>query len=389
MGERVVGLSTIELSLPEEKRLNNKKMTMAGRTFIQRFLRRGADAGCRYAIVETTSEGVVQSRHRGIAYDVAVLTNLYPEHIESHGSFDAYKKAKIRFFHSVMRLPMKRIDGVMAPRLFIANAESPHTPDFLWGIEKYHARCFLFSTVHAVVSCACCGEEIIWADDISPAPDGLSFTLFGQSVQTRIVGRHNVYNILAAVSVLIGLGWQKKRVCAAVAALTQPPGRLERIDEGQPFTVIVDYAFEPVAMQALYAALAEWRPNRIIHVFGSTGGGRDVARRFTVGAYVGAHADVCIVTDEDPYDDDPLSIINDVADAAAKTGKKDGETLFRIPDRKEAILRAFSLAQKGDVVLITGKGSEQAMIVKGKKIPWDDRTIAREFLMKKMYGSTS
>ena len=163
------------------------------------------------------------------------------------------------------------------------------------------------------------------------------------------------------------------------------PGRLERIDEGQNFTVIVDYAPEPASLQALYRVVKMLPHNRVIHVLGSTGGGRDRSRRGVLGKIAAKHADTVIVTNEDPYDDDPMEIIEEVARGARECKMKNVKCkmieLLRILDRKEAIAKALSLAQQNDLVLITGKGAEQAMCVAGgKKIPWDDREVVKTLL---------
>lgn len=153
--------------------------------------------------------------------------------------------------------------------------------------------------------------------------------------------------------------------------------------EGAGFTVIVDYAFEPEALKKIYNTILKLEHNKIIHVSGSAGGGRDVARRPKLGALAGKQADIVIVTNEDPYDDDPKIIIDQVAAGAADAGKAVNQNLFKIEDRREAIKKALSLAQTDDIVLITGKGCEQAICVaEGKKIKWDDREVVKEELKK-------
>lgn len=194
--------------------------------------------------------------------------------------------------------------------------------------------------------------------------------------EASMYGEHNINNIIAAMSVAMVLDIPLGLIHEAVAHFKNVPGRVEFIPEAEAhgFRAIVDYAFEPQAMHALYAVARLLEPKRIIHVFGSTGGGRDKARRFTVGDFVAKQADICIITDEDPYDDDPMSIIEDVTNAVLKAGKKEGETVFKVLDRTKAIRMALGMARKGDLILLTGKGSEQAMCVaKGRKIPWDDR----------------
>lgn len=343
-GLRVGSLSTIDVSIAGRTALNDKKMTMLGHAQIQQYLREMANAGCNVAIIEMTSEGAVQHRHRGINADIMVLTNLYPEHIESHGSFEKYQEAKISLFRyaaSQHRKPGK-------PKIAIVPRDFSNTAVFLG---------FPFD------------EKILFDADGVVAPPHF--------------GAHQANNIAAASAIARAMGISEEKIADAVAHLEPPPGRVEYIQEAEShgFRVIVDYAFEPVAVAALYETVAELHPKRIIHVFGSTGGGRDVARRQTVGSFVGAHADIAIVTNEDPYDDDPLAIIEDVARAVEETGKVEGVSLFRILDRKEAICKAVRMARSGDVVLVTGKGSEQGMAVHGILRPWDDRRVVRECLV--------
>jgi len=182
------------------------------------------------------------------------------------------------------------------------------------------------------------------------------------------------------MSVLRALDVSWSVIEKAVNELKAPSGRIEFIQEAEEkgFKVIVDYAFEPVALAALYQVADLLKPKRVIHVCGSTGGGRDKARRMPIGKFVGEKADVFIVTDEDPYDEDPMEIIKTVSAGAREVGKKLGKDLFEVLDRREAIKKAIEIAKAGDLVLITGKGSEQAMCVGGgKMVAWDDREIVR------------
>lgn len=380
-GFKVGSLSTIDFYINGELKLNDQKMTMLGKMQIQKYLREMVNKDCDIAIVETTSEGVVQHRHRFINYDIAMLTNLYPEHIESHGSFKNYKGAKLSFFKYISKLPRKNVQGTQRrwtgaralkpkiqtlfpttiPKIAVVNGDNEYADEFL---QYSFDEKIKFESTNA---------------NIVTDKNGLHFVWNGTSFHAPLYGEHNVMNILAALTVAKRLHISDAQLKTAVQNLTGPEGRLEFIKEAEAkgFQVIVDYAFEPVAMQKLYDVVKLLAPKRIIHVFGGTGGGRDVSRRFTVGSYVGERADICIITDEDPYDDEPMSIINDVASAVQKTGKVEGQNLFKILDRKEAIEKALQLAQAGDIVLITGKGSEQGMVVKGKIVPWDDRKIVR------------
>ena len=326
------------------------------------------DAGCEYAIIETSSQGIVQSRHVGIHYDVGVFTNLTPEHLEAHGGFENYKQAKGKFFASIAQSSKKYLHGHVIEQLTIANALDQNTPFIL----SFHA-----------------GQSIVFgknADQVHLSAQGTNFDVEGVAFTFKPIGRFQFENVLAAITTCQALGATLADLVPAVAQLKGVPGRLEVINEGQPFLVIVDYGPEPAALQATYEAIDLLGYKRLIHLLGSTGGGRDVARRSVLGTMAAKKADIVIVTNEDPYDDDPMQIINDIADASVKAGKQDSVNVWRILDRQEAIRKAVSLARPGDLVLLTGKGSEPVMAVaQGRKIPWDDRTAARRALQEQKF----
>ncbi|MBP9761010.1 MAG: UDP-N-acetylmuramyl-tripeptide synthetase [Candidatus Magasanikbacteria bacterium] len=401
-GFTVGSLSTIDFYVAGEHTLNDKKMTMLGRFQIQKYLRDMVNKGCDIAIVETTSEGAVQHRHKFINYDIMVLTNLYPEHIESHGSFENYKNAKLSIFDYVSRSKRKKTFGKWKqikkwgdyiPKISVVNADLSDTEEAFEGTAQEFVQVpfdhkYTFGKKsrdeHLLGSLA---QNHFYLFQPRVTEKGLGFKIGQTQFLAPLFGEHNMMNILSAIEICHILGIDCHTTLKdAVSVLKGPAGRIEFIPEAEQFgfRVIVDYAFEPVAMENLYKTVALLSPKRIIHVFGSTGGGRDIERRFTVGKFVGEHADVCIITDEDPYDDDPQVIMHDVATAVKKTGKEDGVNLFCILDRREAIGRAVDLAQAGDIVLVTGKGSEQAIVVKGTLVPWDDRVEVRNALKKKI-----
>ncbi len=367
-GYTVGSLSTIDFYIAGKDKLNDKKMTMLGKMQTQKYLREMVDNGCDVAIVETTSEGRVQHRHRFINYDMMLLTNLYPEHIESHGSFEKYMQAKIDIFDYVAASKRKTLHGKHIKKTVLIHR----------GVKGYTK--FIKGAFDEIIEFG--GKAKLHVEDITTEKDGIHFRVHERDFHAPMYGEHNAMNIVAVIAVARALDVSWSTIQETVKTFQNVPGRLEFIIEAEShgFQVLVDYAFEPEAMKKLYDVVKLLQPKRIIHVFGSTGGGRDIGRRFTVGTFVGERADVCIVTDEDPYDDDPLSIMEDVASAVRNAGKIDGETLFIAPKRKDAIRQAIILAKKDDLVLITGKGSEQAMVVKGALIPWDDRKEVREAL---------
>ena len=210
-----------------------------------------------------------------------------------------------------------------------------------------------------------------------------SFTVKGTDFVLPLLGEMNIYNSLCAITVAKVLGLSLEEIKRFSGAMKNIPGRQEFINEGQNFKVLVDYAFEPKALASLYEILEMIPHKRLIHVLGSAGGGRDVARRPVLGSLAGENAQIVIVTNEDPYDDDSEQIIEEVAQGASEKSKIEGQDLFKILDRREAIKKALQLAKEGDLVLVTGKGSEQAICVGGgQKLPWDDRKVIREELVK-------
>lgn len=383
-GLQVGMASTIFFKVGQQEKLNDKKMTMIGRLQLQKLLRQMARAKCDVAIVETTSEGVAQYRHAGINYDTVLFTNLSPEHIDSHGSFENYKAAKGKLFSHLSRRRKKK----SLPKTSVINVDDEHAKYFLsFKTDRTYGFTTKDKNECELVSGQC---RNVVAEDLKTKSGSLggystSFKVGNIKFFLPLLGEHNVHNAIAATATALSAGVDLAHAQEALAKLNNIPGRLERIEEGQKFGVIVDYAFEPKALESLYSTVlgTKEKPQHIIHVAGQTGGGRDVARRATTGALVAKHADFFVVTDEDPYDEDPLEIMKAVAKGAIDGGMKKNENLFIEPDRREAIKKAFSLAKEGDLVLITGKGSEQAMVVRGKLYPWDDRQVAREELQKK------
>ncbi|HUT22589.1 MAG TPA: UDP-N-acetylmuramoyl-L-alanyl-D-glutamate--2,6-diaminopimelate ligase [Candidatus Bipolaricaulota bacterium] len=372
-GAKVGYTSTSEFQIGDKEWLNKTKMTMLGRFQLQKLLKKMVDAGCRYAVVEVSSQGVEQFRHFGINFDYAIFTNLTPEHIEAHGGFENYKKAKGKFFKFLTLRPRKKINGQEIKKVMVVNRDDEHSDYFLsFPADKK----LIFSAQDKLSD--------VFAENIKVSTLGTSFSVKGLEINLRLLGKFNVYNSLPAIAIGLNEGLDLEKIKAALEAAKVIPGRMELIDEGQPFSVIVDYAPEPYSLAKLYETLDLMQKNKLIHVLGSCGGGRDVARRPILGKMAGEKADIVIVTNEDPYDDDPQKIIDEVAAGAIGVGKKLNENLFKILDRKEAIAKAMNLAGAGDLVVLTGKGSEQAIVVKNnKKMPWDEREAAREVLRRR------
>ena len=362
--------TTALLKVADREWLNDTKNTMRGRFFIQKMLRQMVDAGCQYAVIETSSQGLIQHRHVGTKYDVAVFTNLTPEHIEAHGGFENYKHAKKRLFDHVAQRPRKQFNGAYLPTSFVINADSEFGRFYAETVPPAEQVIWYSTTTSVAGMCA---------EEIRLHPDSSDFQLDGQPVHVGLPGQFNVENALATLGTIKALGLDLTKAIDGLSRVTRVPGRVERVEAGQPWKVMVDYAPDPESLRRLYELLALIPYRRLIHVLGSCGGGRDVARRPILGRMAGEKADIVIVTNEDPYDDDPWEIIHQVAAGAIEKGKLDGQNLHQVLDRREAIQLAMRLAEPGDLVVMTGKACEPWMcIANDQKVPWDEVGIARE-----------
>ncbi|MEX0917419.1 MAG: UDP-N-acetylmuramoyl-L-alanyl-D-glutamate--2,6-diaminopimelate ligase [Candidatus Paceibacterota bacterium] len=348
-GFRTALAGTIRFKIGDETRPNLFKMTMPGRFFIQKFLHDAKSAQCDYVILEMTSEGVKQSRHKYIELNQLVFTNITPEHIEAHGSFKNYLEAKLQLRDLLSQSSKEN-------RAIVANKDDEHAHLFLEANVPYKLPYSLRD-----------------AEPHSENQRGILFTREGLSIHSPLIGTFNLYNILAAIHVARHIGIDLNTIKKAIEKFSHVPGRVEKIDEGQKFEVIVDYAHTSDSLLKLYGAFGE--KNKIC-VLGNTGGGRDKWKRPEMGRIAEENCSHVILTNEDPYDEAPRSIVEDMAQGM----KKEPEIIM---DRREAIKRALALAKEKDVVLITGKGTDPyIMEEKGKKTPWSDASVAREELTK-------
>lgn len=367
-------IGTANIRIGDVEMLNKYHMTMPGRFILQRLLKRMADAGCKFAIVETTSEGIKQWRHFSIDYDIAVFTNLHPEHLEAHGGdFLNYKQAKGKMFKALSNGSRKTIGGEEIKKIIIANYDDLHKEYFInFPADKK----ITFGTIE--------GADF-QADQIRNTGYGLEFLVGPMLYEINILGKFNVYNALPAVAIGLLFGIPKEKTQEGLKNLKIIPGRMEKIDEGQNFLVFVDYAHEKEGMNAVLETTGEIAAEtggKVIVLLGAEGGGRDKAKRPALGEISAKKADFVVVSNVDPYEDDPKEICEDIACVAEKFGKIRDKNLFVIEDRREGIKKALSLARGNDIILITGKGSEQSIVIGGKRYPWDDRVVVREELNK-------
>ncbi|MEA1929517.1 MAG: UDP-N-acetylmuramoyl-L-alanyl-D-glutamate--2,6-diaminopimelate ligase [Patescibacteria group bacterium] len=341
--------STVRFKVGEKSQDNKLKMSLPGRGFIQRFLRQAVHANCDWAIIEMTSEGARQFRHKFIDLNAFIFTNLAPEHIESHGSYEAYRQAKVGIARELERSPK-------AGRALIVNGDDKEA--------KY------FSNIKAEKQIAYHLSDL---EPIKETARGTEFNFCEQTIVTKLIGKFNLYNILAAMTFAETQGIAPEIIKEAVEQFGGVRGRMEQVG-WQDFEVLVDYAHTPDSLRQVYEAF----PGRKkICVLGGAGGGRDKWKRSEIGKIAEKHCDKIILTDEDPYDEDPEEIVKDIT-AGIKKAKPQV-----IMDRRLAIREAISRARAGDVVLITGKGTDPYIMgPNGSKTPWDDAAIAHEELEK-------
>ena len=350
-------------------------MTTVSSSILQKYLRQMVNAGCEYAIVETTSHALEQNRVHNIYYDTVVFTNLTHEHLDYHKTMSAYRIAKEKLF-------------AHRPRVAIVNADDPNAADFL----KYPAsQKYTFGILDNLRPKEALPKPDITASRIKMTGNSTSFYLqtpFGEAEATiPLIGRFTVANALAAVAVANAAGVPFHQIVDSLAKLEAVEGRLEVVETAQPFTVVVDFAHTPDALQQVYDTLRPLVSGRMIAVLGSMGN-RDKTKRPILGALAARYADYVIVTNEDPVTEDPQAIINEVADGVTRgrpnTKKEanagEGTWWWKISDRREAINKALGLAKAGDLVIITGKGGEHVMAVGEKLIPWNDVEIVKEMM---------
>lgn len=362
-GYKVGMATTVDFKIGHRVWPNLTKMTTLSPFALQSLLASMAKTKCDFAVLETTSHAISQYRIYGIPYKGIVLTNLSHDHFDYHGTFEEYRATKGQLF---------------------ANNPSVHVVN----LDDKSADYFLKFKADKKISYGLTNKSLVYARKVLPSPSGTLFTLVAPTGQIAIdlplPGRFNLYNALAAAALTFGLGMDLDLIKKALENAQPVVGRMEKIDLGQNFYVYVDYAHTPDALEKIYQAINPLRQGHIIHVFGATGD-RDKTKRPIMGAIAGRFADYVIITNEDPYSEDPLLIMDQVAKgvprgAAKQTPKIEGKNFWKILDRKEAIAKALNIAQKGDLVLITGKGAEEFMVVGEEKVPFSDRKVAKELL---------
>ena len=373
-------VGTVATKIGGTREPNPEHMTTPSAPFLQRALRAMSRAGDRAAVIETTSHGLAADRVAGIAYDIAILTNLTHEHLEFHGSWEAYRDAKLLLFERLAAgrsNPIKDVAGRGWPKAAIVNADDPNAGAFIGVAQEAGARILTYGTdVAADVRAVHVEEDGQRLRIAFEAPGGAA------TVDLRLAGRFNVHNGLAVVALGEVLGLDPAAVRTGLESVERVEGRMERLDAGQPFGVVIDYAHTPASLEkvlGLLAPLAAARGGEMIAVFGSAGE-RDTDKRPMMGRIAGQLCRLVIVTDEDPRGEPSAAILDAIARGAESAGKRRDRDLFLIADRREAVEAAFGRARPGDIVLLAGKGHEQSIIGPDGPRPYDERTAALDAL---------
>jgi len=373
-------IGTVATKIGPTREANAEHTTTPGAPLLQQALRAMARAGNRVAVVETTSHGLAADRVAGIAYDAAILTNLTHEHLEFHGSWEAYRDAKLSLFERLAvgpSNPVKELDGRRWPKAAIVNADDPNAGAFVGVAQEAGARILTYGTDPSADVRAIHIEED--AQGLRIAYEAASGSA---TIELRLVGRFHVHNALAVVALGEALGLDPAAVRDGLAGVEGVPGRMERLDAGQPFGIVIDYAHSPASLEkvlGLLAPLAAARGGEVIAVFGSAGE-RDTDKRAMMGRIAGRLSRLVVATDEDPRGEDRMAILDAIARGAESAGKRRDHDLLLIPDRAAAISAAFERARRGDIVLLAGKGHERSIIGPDGPVPYDERTTALDSL---------
>ncbi|HPN96173.1 MAG TPA: UDP-N-acetylmuramoyl-L-alanyl-D-glutamate--2,6-diaminopimelate ligase [Candidatus Moranbacteria bacterium] len=361
-GKKVAMASTINFKLGEKEWVNKTKFTTTSSFSLQKFIKKAVEEKCQYLVLETSSHSLDQYRVWGVDYKTAVITNVTREHLDYHETMDEYRLAKYRLFEK--------------SKVAVVNLEMEKPRDYLlykikekYGYTKKEMDCSKFD---------CGGIKIVQAENLETATSGSEFEIKGEKFHLNIPGEFNIENALAAISVGISEKISLENMAKSLEKIKIIPGRMESVPNDKNLNIIIDYALTPDSLEKFYGLISQIKNDgRIISVFGSCGD-RDRGKRPMMGEIVDKYADFIIVTNEDPYNEDPMQIINEVA--AGIKNKKEGENFWRILDRREAIKKALALASAGDFIAVTGKGAEETMMVGTKMIPWNDKKVILEEL---------
>jgi UDP-N-acetylmuramoyl-L-alanyl-D-glutamate--2,6-diaminopimelate ligase len=361
-GRRAGSMSTVDIRLGDAVDPNDSRQTTLEALEVQAQLARMRDAGLKYAVIETSSHGLALQRVVGVDYDVAVFTNIAHDHLDFHKTIEAYREAKAQLIDLTAGSAHKGMD-----KTAVLNRDDPSYASL---VNRPIARRITYGLQL---------DADLKADRVDATPEGLrveaSTPLGPLSLRLKLNGRWNAANALAAAAAGMAVGLTLDEIRQGLESYTGVSGRMERVDLGQPFSVIIDYAHTP---QSLEKVLRELRPitrGKLIAVFGSAGD-RDREKRPWMGEIAARLSDYAVFTNEDPREEDAMTILSEIASGAEEVGWTEGEQYARIEDRRQGIAHAVRRAGPGDTVLLAGKGHERSILIGRGKQPWDERAAA-------------
>nr|MBC7245989.1 UDP-N-acetylmuramoyl-L-alanyl-D-glutamate--2,6-diaminopimelate ligase [Chloroflexota bacterium] len=374
-GYRIGWISTVSALIGDVEVDTGLHTTTPDALDMQNYLSQMLAQGTQYVVIEATSHGLAQHRVTACEFDVAVVTNITHEHLDYHGTFEEYRAAKARLFEILTDSYHK--PGVS--KIAILNADDP-SYDFLKGISA--VRCYSYGIEKS---------SDIQARHIHTSSSGLSFqavTPGGEfHVMSPLVGSFNVYNILAAIAVGVSQELSFEAMQRGILAISGVTGRMERIELGQNFTILIDFAHTPNALRNALQTVRTMTQGRVIVVFGCAGL-RDRTKRPIMGEIAGRLADHIFLTAEDPRTEDVHDIIQQIAVGCERAGRREGVDYWKIPDRREAISAAIAMARAGDLVIVTGKGHERSMCFGTTEYPWSEYEAVKKALRARLGGKT-
>jgi len=410
-GRKTAVSSTINFKIGEKEWVNKTKFTTLSSWKVQRFIRQAVEDGCRYLILEVSSHALDQNRVWGVDFDVAVITNVTREHLDYHRTMKFYRQAKQKLFSRLRNnFRISKLGNIFLFRkslknkkVAVVNLDMEQPEDFLQfkADKKYGYR---IETVpekqepekqeKVDVKNYPKELEVITANALKLNSRGVKFQVKGTEFELQLIGKTNIENALAAICVGLSQGIDLKVMREALASIKKVPGRMDFVENKRGLKIIIDYALTPDSMEKLGRLLEDIksdRQNRVFWVFGSCGE-RDRGKRPIMGAIAARYADYVIVTNEDPYNEDPQRIINEVFAGVVKSDNKvdgkgtkkiEGENAWRISNRREAIKKALLMARENDIILVTGKGAEESMAIGKRRIAWNDKKVIEKLLKEK------
>lgn len=373
-GYKIGMASTINFKIGKDEWVNATKFTTLSAWEVQKFIRKVADSVCDYLVLETSSHSLDQYRVWGVNYKTAVITNVTREHLDYHKTMGKYRKAKLKLFQNC--------------EIAVVNLDMENPEEFLQfdNKEKYLYTCHSERSRLAGESRNLSGSidrlemtQMIQAENIELGINGSKFKIQNSRFILNIPGQFNIENALAAACVGVSEGVNLENISASLQKIQGIPGRMESVPNEKGISIVIDYAVTPDSLEKLYDLISKAKKenSKIISVFGSCGE-RDRGKRPIMGEVVSKIADYMILTNEDPYGENPWQIINEVASGVKS--KKEGESFWKIMDRREAINKALNMAKSGDIIVVTGKGAEETMAIGKERIPWNDKSVILEEL---------